>query len=70
MLLFFLLNDADPIPHEFIFIDEAGFNLTKVRRGRNIIGHRMPQANEVEASQPVLQVVEMLHVFNIEHSSM
>lgn len=26
-------------PHEFIFIDEAGFNLTKRRsRGRNIIG--------------------------------
>ncbi|KAK0131197.1 hypothetical protein N1851_034102 [Merluccius polli] len=28
-------------PHTFIFVDEAGFNLTKVRRrGRNIIGHR------------------------------
>lgn len=28
-------------PHEYIFIDEAGFNLTKRRkRGRNIIGHR------------------------------
>ncbi|KAK3533815.1 hypothetical protein QTP70_031072 [Hemibagrus guttatus] len=36
-----LLIDGDPISHEFIFIDEAGFNLTKVRRrGRNIIGHR------------------------------
>lgn len=33
--------DANVIPHEFIFIDEAGFNLTKTsRRGRNIIGHR------------------------------
>lgn len=28
-------------PHEFIFVDEAGFNLTKRRRrGRNIIGRR------------------------------
>jgi hypothetical protein len=33
--------DAEEIPHEFIYIDEAGFNLTKARRrGRNIIGHR------------------------------
>jgi len=30
-----------PAPHEIIFVDEAGFNLTKRRRrGRNIIGHR------------------------------
>lgn len=30
-----------PVPHEIIFVDEAGFNLTKRRRrGRNIIGHR------------------------------
>ncbi|XP_058258311.1 uncharacterized protein LOC131361293 [Hemibagrus wyckioides] len=36
-----LLIDGDPISHEFIVIDEAGFNLTKVRRRwRNIIGHR------------------------------
>ncbi|KAG9283830.1 hypothetical protein AMEX_G2646, partial [Astyanax mexicanus] len=29
-------------PHEFIFVDEAGFNLTKRRRrGRNIIGRRV-----------------------------
>ncbi|KAK3544667.1 hypothetical protein QTP86_026087 [Hemibagrus guttatus] len=36
-----LLINGDPISHEFIFINEAGFNLTKVRRrGRNIIGHR------------------------------
>ncbi|RXN35895.1 hypothetical protein ROHU_003429 [Labeo rohita] len=28
-------------PHDFIFVDEAGFNLTKRRRtGRNIIGQR------------------------------
>ncbi|KAL7852197.1 hypothetical protein SRHO_G00179820 [Serrasalmus rhombeus] len=28
-------------PHRFIYVDEAGFNLTKGRRrGRNIIGHR------------------------------
>ncbi|XP_067258588.1 uncharacterized protein [Chanodichthys erythropterus] len=33
--------DAHAIPHEFIFIDEAGFNLAKTRRrGRNLIGHR------------------------------
>ncbi|XP_072554161.1 uncharacterized protein [Paramormyrops kingsleyae] len=33
--------DSNVIPHEFIFIDEAGFNLTRTRRrGRNIIGHR------------------------------
>ena len=36
-----LKMDAEAIPHEFIYIDEAGFNLSKVRRrGRNIIGHR------------------------------
>jgi len=28
-------------PHEFIFVDEAGFNLARRRRrGRNIIGQR------------------------------
>ncbi|XP_049319442.1 uncharacterized protein LOC125780972 [Astyanax mexicanus] len=33
--------DAHATPHEFIFIDEAGFNLAKTRRrGRNVIGHR------------------------------
>jgi len=33
--------DAEEILHEFIYIDEAGFNLTKARRrGRNVIGHR------------------------------
>ncbi|XP_027005558.1 uncharacterized protein LOC113644708 [Tachysurus fulvidraco] len=33
--------DAHAIPHEFIFIDEAGYNLAKSRRrGRNVIGHR------------------------------
>lgn len=33
--------DAHAIPQEFIFIDEAGFNLAKTRRrGRNLIGHR------------------------------
>ncbi len=33
--------DAHAIPHELIFIDEAGFNLAKTRRrGRNVIGHR------------------------------
>uniref|UniRef100_A0A1A8EWS9 Tc1-like transposase DDE domain-containing protein n=1 Tax=Nothobranchius korthausae TaxID=1143690 RepID=A0A1A8EWS9_9TELE len=26
--------------HEFIFVDEAGFNIQKRRRGRNIIGQR------------------------------
>ncbi|XP_030266443.1 uncharacterized protein LOC115577677 [Sparus aurata] len=36
-----LQTDAEEIPHEFIYIDEAGFNLTKSRRrGRNITGHR------------------------------
>uniref|UniRef100_UPI00358E5982 uncharacterized protein n=1 Tax=Myxine glutinosa TaxID=7769 RepID=UPI00358E5982 len=36
-----LQMDAEEIPHDFIYIDEAGFNLTKARRrGRNIIGHR------------------------------
>ncbi|KAJ4928748.1 hypothetical protein JOQ06_004374, partial [Pogonophryne albipinna] len=36
-----LEKDADVIRHDFICIDEAGFNLTKTRRrGRNIIGHR------------------------------
>lgn len=34
------MDGADQM-HEFIFIDEAGFNLTKMRRrGRNIIGQR------------------------------
>lgn len=33
--------DADVISHEFTYIDEAGFHLTKSRRrGRNIIDHR------------------------------
>nr|XP_024654061.1 uncharacterized protein LOC106675295 [Maylandia zebra] len=33
--------EGRPVPHEIIFVDEAGFNLTKRRkRGRNIIGHR------------------------------
>ncbi|KAI2651781.1 hypothetical protein H4Q32_014532 [Labeo rohita] len=33
--------EAREPPHSFIYIDEAGFNLTKRRRlGRNIIGHR------------------------------
>ncbi|KAI7800421.1 hypothetical protein IRJ41_002844 [Triplophysa rosa] len=36
-----LQMDAEEIVHEFVYIDEAGFNLTKARRrGRNIIGHR------------------------------
>lgn len=34
------MDGADQM-REFIFIDEAGFNLTKMRRrGRNIIGQR------------------------------
>ncbi|RXN14312.1 interleukin-1 receptor accessory -like 1-A isoform X3 [Labeo rohita] len=33
--------EADVMGHEQVFVDEAGFNLTKTRRrGRNIIGHR------------------------------
>ncbi|XP_067224491.1 putative nuclease HARBI1 [Chanodichthys erythropterus] len=33
--------DAMERPHEYIYMDEAGFNLTKRRRrGRNVIGHR------------------------------
>ena len=33
--------DGEDIPPEFIYIDEARFNLTKVRRrGRNLIGHK------------------------------
>ncbi|KAJ8365154.1 hypothetical protein SKAU_G00139850, partial [Synaphobranchus kaupii] len=33
--------EGRPVPHEIIFIDEAGFDLTKRRRrGRNIIGQR------------------------------
>ncbi|KAK0140459.1 hypothetical protein N1851_022569 [Merluccius polli] len=33
--------EADAIGHELLFVDEAGFNLSKTRRrGRNIIGHR------------------------------
>ena len=32
---------GEEIQHEFIYVDEAGFNLTRTRRrGRNIIGHR------------------------------
>ena len=35
-----LQRDAEEILHEFIYIDEAGFNLTKARRrGRYIVGH-------------------------------
>ncbi|GAA6081714.1 uncharacterized protein LOC116052664, partial [Tachysurus ichikawai] len=33
--------EAEEAHHKFIFVDEAGFNLCKVRRrGRNIIGQR------------------------------
>ena len=33
--------EANQAPHEFIYVDEAGFNLSKRRRrGRNIIGKR------------------------------
>ncbi|XP_063077060.1 uncharacterized protein LOC134467064 [Engraulis encrasicolus] len=33
--------EADAMGHELIFVDEAGFNLTKTRRrGRNVIGQR------------------------------
>ncbi|KAL0147626.1 hypothetical protein M9458_057068 [Cirrhinus mrigala] len=33
--------DGEEILHEFIYVDEAGFNLTRTRRrGRNVIGHR------------------------------
>ncbi|KAI2645112.1 Translation initiation factor IF-2 [Labeo rohita] len=33
--------EADVMGHEQVFVDEAGFNLTKTRkRGRNFIGHR------------------------------
>ncbi len=33
--------DAGELPHEFIYVDEAGFNLAKTRhRGRNVIGQR------------------------------
>ena len=33
--------EADATHYVFIYVDEAGFNLAKIRRrGRNIIGHR------------------------------
>lgn len=33
--------EADAMGHELIYVDEAGFNLTKTRRrGRNLIGQR------------------------------
>ncbi|XP_057190577.1 uncharacterized protein LOC130554746 [Triplophysa rosa] len=33
--------DATELPHEFIYVDEAGFNLAKTRhRGRNVVGQR------------------------------
>ncbi len=36
-----LRMDGEEIQHELIYVDEAGFNLTRTRRrGRNIIGHR------------------------------
>ncbi|XP_058613467.1 uncharacterized protein LOC131528401 [Onychostoma macrolepis] len=36
-----LQMDGEEIQHEFIYVDEAGFNLTRTRRrGRNIIDHR------------------------------
>ena len=36
-----LRMDGEEIQHEFIYVDEAGFNLMRTRRrGRNIIGHR------------------------------
>ncbi len=39
-------------PHEYIFIDEAGFNLTKrPKRGRNILGHRAVTSSWPEGRQ-------------------
>ncbi len=39
-------------PHEYIFIDEAGFNLTKrCKRGRNILGHRAVTSSWPEGRQ-------------------
>lgn len=36
-----LRMDGEEIQHEFIYVDEAGFNLTRTRRrGRSINGHR------------------------------
>ena len=33
--------EANETPHIFVYVNEAGLNLTKVRRpGRNLIGHR------------------------------
>lgn len=33
--------EANQVPHAFIYVDEAGFNLAKRRRrGRNVIGQR------------------------------
>ncbi len=41
LCIFLLQNILDMDGAEFIYIDEAGFNLSKTRRrGRNIIGQR------------------------------
>ncbi|CAB1445219.1 unnamed protein product [Pleuronectes platessa] len=48
-----LRMDGEEIQHEFIYVDEAGFNLTRTRRrGRNIIGHR------AIAEVPLIQAME------------
>lgn len=36
----FAIRDAAARPREFIFIDEAGFNLVKTRQGQNVMGQR------------------------------
>ncbi|XP_058881955.1 dynein regulatory complex protein 8-like [Acipenser ruthenus] len=48
--------EANVLPHVFIYVDETGFNLSKVRRrGRNIIGHRATVNAPGQRGEPFTQ---------------
>ncbi len=57
--------DAMADPHEYISIDEAGFNLTKRRkRGRNIIGQRAITQVPGQTSSPTSNVTMCAAISN------
>ncbi|XP_023817458.1 uncharacterized protein LOC110016218 isoform X1 [Oryzias latipes] len=63
--------EASEQPHSFIYMDEAGFNLTKCRRrGRNIIGHRatadVPGQRAI-CDNGVLTHIPIIGLYNTEH---
>ncbi len=54
--------EANQAPHEFIYIDEAGFNLAKRRRrGRNVVG-KGPQLMCQDREGQTLPCVQQLQI--------